>query len=106
MRTSQMFVLLGAALLTLTTARCRCGGSEELDCSNVGDERCYSGNPQWYPHGAVFQTCNKNSFDSTGQSKLWEPEWCLFSGDGGSSANCSSSGLICWDGYCYCPPVH
>ena len=107
MRTSRMLMLLGAALLALTTARCNCGHDDDLGCSTLGDTRCYSGNTQWYPHGAVYQTCIENEFDPGNPAVyVWNPEFCYVGGDGSGPFNCRTTGLTCWSGYCYCPPVH
>ncbi len=108
MKTSRMLMLLGAALLALTTARCNCGHNDEPACSPLGASRCYSGDPQRYPHGAVYQTCEKNWFDPDNPAVYtWLPEICDCLGDGGDSANCQeTTGLKCWTCICYCPPVH
>jgi|GEM_PF-4988027 len=107
MRTSRPLMLLGATLLALTTARCHCGSDDELSCSTLGATRCFSGNADWYPHGAVFQTCNKNWFaPNDPHAYVWMPGFCDCQGDGGDSANCGMTGLTCWSCYCYCPPVH
>ena len=90
-----MLMLLGAALLALTTARCNCGqGPSESNpnaCPTVGELRCS-------PDTQVLQYC----FNFLGSFE-WTPVPC------NQFVRCPGS-TICQpgpiDGACYCLPVH
>lgn len=103
MRTSRMLMLLGAALLALTSTRCNCGPEygHDLGCNAVHEHRCYNGDDPALPHpyGAIAQTCYRGLFGNPDEPLSWSDDWCfLCAGDGGN---------VCMpDGYCYCPPVH
>ena len=94
-----MLVLLGAALLALTTARCNCGPEQyqDVDCQNPGEFRCYNGTDPAisHPHGSVFQRCK----DLGSGIKLWFSEYC------DAEAFCPA-GTVCVDYDCYCTPAH
>jgi hypothetical protein len=104
-----MLMLLGAALLALTSTRCNCG----YDCHTLGEARCFNGtDPNFpHPHGALYEICVENIF-APNDPKYWLylPVFCSSlvdrgPGDGGSAEDCPNN-MPCWDHYCYCPPVH
>jgi hypothetical protein len=97
-----MPTLLGAAMLALTGVRCNCGAGAD-NCS-VGAVRCFNDPDYPHPHGALFEACEPSPFNP--KISGWSPEFCDFLGDGGSQSNCDRRNTVCWDGYCYCPPVH
>ena len=70
MRTSRMLVLLGAALLALTTARCNCGSVEHADCASIAPGTPLASLPASEPLGYPSEYCWPEPYDTEG-SALW-----------------------------------